>query len=53
MQGISMQVWKSLHQFAGQSHIDTGAHRIAINTALAWESKAKIKAPATVLSGTN
>jgi len=37
MQEISMQVWKSLDRFAGLSHIDTWAYRIAINTALAWE----------------
>jgi len=37
MQEISMQVWKSLDQFAGLSHIDTWAYRIAIKTALAWQ----------------
>jgi RNA polymerase sigma-70 factor (ECF subfamily) len=37
MQEISMQVWKSLDQFGGLSHIDTWAYRIAINTALAWQ----------------
>ena len=36
-----MQVWKSLARFAGQSHIDTWAYRIAINTALAWERTAR------------
>jgi len=41
MQEISMQVWKSLDQFAGRSHIDTWAYRIAINTALAWERSAQ------------
>jgi RNA polymerase sigma-70 factor (ECF subfamily) len=41
MQEISMQVWKSLERFAGQSHIDTWAYRVAINTALAWERSAQ------------
>jgi RNA polymerase sigma-70 factor (ECF subfamily) len=41
MQEISMQVWKSLDRFAGQSHIDTWAYRIAINTALAWQRTAR------------
>lgn len=41
MQEISLQVWKSLDRFAGQSHIDTWAYRIAINTALAWERSAR------------
>jgi RNA polymerase sigma-70 factor, ECF subfamily len=41
MQEISMQVWKSLERFAGQSHIDTWAYRIAINTALAWQRSAR------------
>ena len=36
-----MQVWKSLDQFAGLSHIDTWAYRIAINTALAWQRSAR------------
>ena len=36
-----MQVWKSLDRFAGLSHIDTWAYRIAINTALAWERTAQ------------
>ncbi len=35
-----MQVWKSLERFAGDSHIDTWAYRIAINTALAWKRSA-------------
>lgn len=41
MQEISLQVWKSLDRFGGQSHIDTWAYRIAINTALAWERSAR------------
>jgi RNA polymerase sigma-70 factor, ECF subfamily len=41
LQEISMQVWKSLDQFAGLSHIDTWAYRIAINTALAWQRSAR------------
>jgi RNA polymerase sigma-70 factor (ECF subfamily) len=41
MQEISMQVWKSLDRFAGQSHVDTWAYRIAINTALAWARSAR------------
>jgi RNA polymerase sigma-70 factor (ECF subfamily) len=36
LQEISLQIWKSLDRFAGQSHIDTWAYRIAINTALGW-----------------
>jgi RNA polymerase sigma-70 factor (ECF subfamily) len=36
LQEISMQVWKSLGQFAGRAQIDTWAYRVAINTALAW-----------------
>ena len=32
-----MQVWKSLDRFSGQSHIDTWAYRVALNTALAWD----------------
>jgi RNA polymerase sigma factor (sigma-70 family) len=41
MQEISLQVWKSLERFAEQSHIDTWAYRVAINTALAWERSAR------------
>src|SRR5688572_27018560 len=41
VQEISMQVWKSLDRFAGMSHIDTWAYRIAINTALVWERSAR------------
>lgn len=36
-----MQVWRSLDRFAGASHIDTWAYRIAVNTALAWERSAR------------
>jgi RNA polymerase sigma-70 factor (ECF subfamily) len=43
LQEISLQVWKSLERFAGQSHIDTWAYRIAINTALAWERTARTR----------
>jgi RNA polymerase sigma-70 factor (ECF subfamily) len=43
LQEISMQVWKSLHQFSGLSHIDTWAYRIAINTALAWQRSVRKK----------
>jgi RNA polymerase sigma-70 factor (ECF subfamily) len=41
VQEISMQVWKGLDGFAGRSHIDTWAYRIAINTALAWRRSAE------------
>ncbi|MEZ5939949.1 MAG: sigma-70 family RNA polymerase sigma factor [Planctomycetaceae bacterium] len=35
-QQIALQVWKSLDQFNGRSHIDTWAYRVALNTALSW-----------------
>ncbi|MCA8990680.1 MAG: sigma-70 family RNA polymerase sigma factor [Planctomycetaceae bacterium] len=40
-QQIALQVWKSLDQFNGKSHVDTWAFRVALNTALSWERSLK------------
>ncbi len=41
LQEILLQEWKSLPRFAEQSHIDTWAYRVALNTALAWDRSNK------------
>ena len=41
LQEIMLQEWKSLPKFAKQSHIDTWAYRVALNTALAWDRSSK------------
>ncbi len=41
LQEILLQEWKSLPKFSEQSHIDTWAYRVALNTALAWDRSAK------------
>jgi RNA polymerase sigma-70 factor, ECF subfamily len=38
-QEILLQIWKSLGRFAGRSHVDTWAYRIALNTALTWRRR--------------
>lgn len=43
VQQIALEVWKNLDRFAGRSHIDTWAYRVAINTALAWKRSAQSK----------
>lgn len=40
-QEISLQVWRSVPNFRGESAVTTWMYRIALNTALRWKSKEK------------
>ena len=44
LQEILMQLWRSMPRFQGRSAIDTWAYRVALNTALAWNRKARTRA---------
>jgi RNA polymerase sigma-70 factor (ECF subfamily) len=39
LQEILVQVWRAAKTFRGDSHIDTWAYRVALNTALMWNRK--------------
>ena len=38
-QEITIQVWRSVHAFRGDSSVPTWLYRVALNTALAWTRK--------------
>ena len=40
-QEVSLQVWRSIPNFRGESAVTTWMYRIALNTALRWKSKEK------------
>lgn len=40
-QEISLQVWRSVPNFRGESAVTTWLYRIALNTALRWKSREK------------